>query len=139
MKENLNYIRKRKPIDFTMNDLQEESDDDDFVSNAKPSASRALPNRNSKPKNFHESDNENQDDTEEDESELENSSGSSMNKTNENKIQNSIELAKNLPCDKRNNCDDSTDWNPTGDPNYNPYLEDEHESWNRYCSSSESD
>ena len=65
-----------------------------------------------------------------------------MDKSNENMLENSIESTKNRPCDKSsNNCDDSvpTDQNPTGDPNYNPYLEDEHESWNRYCSSSESD
>ena len=71
MKENQEYVRKRRPINFTMEDLHEELEDDVFVSNTIPSTSRALPNRNSKPKNFHESDNENQDDTEEDESELE--------------------------------------------------------------------
>ena len=57
MKENVNYVRKRKPIGFTMDDLDnEKSDDDAFESKAKPSTSRALPSRNCKPKNFHESD-----------------------------------------------------------------------------------
>ena len=47
-------------------------------------------------------------------------------------IQNSTESAKNCPCDKSsNNCDDSkpTDWNPTGDPDYNPYSEEENDRW----------
>ena len=61
-------------------------------------------------------------------------SGSSINKSNES--------TKNRPCDKSsNNCDDSypTDWNPTGDPDYNPYSEDENEAWNPYSDEHESD
>ena len=63
MKENQEYVRKRRPINFTMEDLHEELEDDVFVSNTIPSTSRALPSRNCKPKNFHESDEESQDDT----------------------------------------------------------------------------
>ena len=69
-------------------------------------------------------------------------SGSSMNKSNENNQENSIESTKNRPFDKSSNyCDDSdpTDWNPTGDPNYNPYSEEENEPWNPYSDEHESD
>ena len=65
MRENRNYVRKRKPIGFTMDDLDDErSDDDAFDINfePKPSTSRVLPSRICKPQNF------SQDDTEEDQS-----------------------------------------------------------------------
>ena len=49
-------------------------------------------------------------------------SGSSINKSNKNEQENSIESTKNCPCDKSsNNGDDSDhiDWNPHGEPDYN--------------------
>ena len=59
MKENQEYVRKKRPINFTMDDLDaaKELDDDLFIAtNIKPSTTRVLPSRNCKPKNFHESD-----------------------------------------------------------------------------------
>lgn len=79
MKENPNYIRKRKPIDFTLNDLVEE-DDDSFSIDVQPSTSRSLPTRNCKPKNFRE---KNQNHTEEDESEVNDSEESYLDKSSD--------------------------------------------------------
>ena len=125
MKENQEYIRKRRPINFTLPELEKEIDEEnegiDYqILDPMPGTSRSLPSRSCKTSiNY---DDKSSDDEPEEEAKL-----------NE-------ESTKNSPCDKNNGNDsDQNDWNPTGDPNYNPYLEDEHESWNRYCSSSESE
>ena len=53
MKENPNYVRKRKPINFTMDDLEaDEMEDDTFEINIDPGTTRTLPRRNCKPKNL---------------------------------------------------------------------------------------
>ena len=53
MKENPNYVRKRKPINFTMDDLEaDEMKDDTFEINIDPGTTRTLPRRNCKPKNL---------------------------------------------------------------------------------------
>ena len=71
MKENQEYVRKRRPITFTLSDLDED-DEDKFEMNIQPSTSRSLPTRNCKPNKFNKSDDD-QNDTEEDESELDDS------------------------------------------------------------------
>ena len=54
MKENPNYVRKRKPINFTMEDLEaDQIEDEAFQINIEPgdgSITRNLPSRNCKPK-----------------------------------------------------------------------------------------
>ena len=53
MKENKNYVRKRIPINFTMNDLvkdSEENEDEAFISHVQPNTSRSVPKRNCKKK-----------------------------------------------------------------------------------------
>ena len=158
IKENANYIRERKPINFTLSDLEEDDDEDAFTIDVQPSTSRSMPTRSCKPNNFPDG----QDNSETDESCSDDSddqkyeypedsfqnenpisptidTGSSVvSKRNENKQENQIESTKNSRCDKSNGDDsDQIDWNPTGDPNYNPYSEDEHEPWNPYGSSDE--
>ena len=51
MKENKNYIRKRKPIDFTLDDLAKDAEECeyvDFESKVQPNSSRSVPKRNCK-------------------------------------------------------------------------------------------
>ena len=54
MKENQEYIRKRRPINFTLPDLEADSSDvghdENFEVDVQPSTSRALPNRGCKKK-----------------------------------------------------------------------------------------
>ena len=52
MKENKNYIRKRKPVNFTMDDLNEDAaEDENYRGSPKPSNSdskRVMPRRRSR-------------------------------------------------------------------------------------------
>ena len=53
MKENQEYIRKRRPINFTLDDLENDEQDETFEYqnfDPMPSTSRALPSRNCKKK-----------------------------------------------------------------------------------------
>ena len=67
MKENQEYIRKRRPINFTLDDLENDEQDEEFDyqnSDPMPSTSRALPRRICKKKSLYNDESSSQSDEE---------------------------------------------------------------------------
>ena len=55
MKPNQECIQKRRPINFTLSD-HDEDDEENFEMNIQPSTSRILPTSNCKPNKFNDAD-----------------------------------------------------------------------------------